>query len=58
MKCPECQFDNPADSKFCMECGKHLIPSEDISISHTKTIQTPAKELAMGTTFAGRYKLV
>ena len=58
MKCPECHFENPADSKFCKECGMHLVPSEDISVSHTKTIQRPAKELTMGAIFAGRYQLI
>jgi len=58
MKCPKCQFENPADSKFCKECGIQLKPSEEISISQTKTIQKPMKELNKGTTFAGRYNLI
>lgn len=24
MKCPECQFENPADAEFCNECGTNL----------------------------------
>ena len=24
MKCPKCQFDNPEDSRFCLECGGKL----------------------------------
>jgi hypothetical protein len=24
MKCPECQFENPEDSNFCLECGQKL----------------------------------
>ncbi|MGD9280092.1 MAG: adenylate/guanylate cyclase domain-containing protein [Desulfobacterales bacterium] len=24
MQCPECQFENPADSNFCLECGQKL----------------------------------
>ena len=24
MKCSKCQFDNPQDSKFCLECGQKL----------------------------------
>ena len=24
MKCPKCQFENPEDMKFCVECGKKL----------------------------------
>ena len=24
MKCPNCQFENPEDSNFCLECGQKL----------------------------------
>jgi len=24
MRCPKCQFDNPEDSNFCLECGQKL----------------------------------
>ncbi|MFH1242125.1 MAG: adenylate/guanylate cyclase domain-containing protein [Pseudomonadota bacterium] len=24
MKCPECQFENPVDAQFCIECGKPI----------------------------------
>ena len=57
MKCPECQFDNPSDSKFCKECGTQVIPSsEEISVPYTKTLQLPMKELEIGSVFAGRYQ--
>jgi serine/threonine-protein kinase len=58
MKCPECHFDNPSDSKFCKECGTQLILSEGASISPTKTLETPTEELTRGTTFAGRYEII
>jgi len=56
--CPKCQTDNPDDSKFCKECAALLPVSEKISISHTKTLLTPVKDLSKGTTFAGRYQLM
>jgi serine/threonine protein kinase/tetratricopeptide (TPR) repeat protein len=58
MKCPECHFNNPSDSKFCKECGTQLIPSEHASISPTKTLETPTEEITRGTTFAGRYEII
>jgi serine/threonine protein kinase/Tfp pilus assembly protein PilF len=58
MKCPECHFDNPSDSKFCKECGTQLIPSKEASVPPTKTLETPTEELTRGTTFAGRYEII
>ncbi|NIM58818.1 MAG: protein kinase, partial [Candidatus Aminicenantes bacterium] len=58
IKCPKCYFDNPSDSKYCRECATPLPSEERISISHTKTLQTPAKDLIKGTTFAGRYHII
>jgi len=58
IKCPECQFENPDDSKFCKECGTQIIPLEEIPASPTKTLETPAEELNTGSTFAGRYQII
>jgi serine/threonine protein kinase/Tfp pilus assembly protein PilF len=56
MKCPKCRTDNPYDSIFCSKCGTQILPTEEIS--KTKTLETPAKELTRGTTFAGRYEFI
>jgi TolB-like protein/tRNA A-37 threonylcarbamoyl transferase component Bud32/Tfp pilus assembly protein PilF len=32
--------------------------SEDVAFAHTKTLQTPVKDLIKGTTFAGRYQII
>ncbi len=58
IKCPKCQTENPDNSRFCADCGTQLLPAEEVSISHTKTLQTPVKELTQGTTFAGRYEII
>jgi len=57
MKCPKCHSDYPADTHFCSNCGTQLIPSEEISVSQTKTLQTPI-ELARRSTFANRYEVI
>jgi len=55
-KCPKCQYDNPADCKFCKECGTKL----DLTgrLSFTKTLETSADDLVRGTLFAGRYEII
>jgi serine/threonine protein kinase/Tfp pilus assembly protein PilF len=58
MKCPECNFENPADTKFCGECAAPLHPSEKISAPVTETLETPKEELTTGSTFAGRYQII
>jgi serine/threonine protein kinase/Flp pilus assembly protein TadD len=58
MKCPKCDTVNPDDSKFCKECATSL-PSFDGSLpSFTKTLETPATRLAIGTIFAERYEIL
>ncbi|MGD2246060.1 MAG: protein kinase [Candidatus Aminicenantes bacterium] len=56
IKCPQCDTDNPSDSKFCKECATPLPKQEDEV--HTKTAETPKEELTTGSTFAGRYQII
>jgi serine/threonine protein kinase/tetratricopeptide (TPR) repeat protein len=59
MKCPRCQFDNPADSRFCNRCGTQILsPQEPVSLTQTATLQTPLRELDAGSTFGGRYQVI
>jgi serine/threonine protein kinase/Tfp pilus assembly protein PilF len=58
MKCPQCQFENPGDTRFCGSCGAPLHPSQESVPSRTETLQTPRKELASGSLFAGRFQVI
>jgi len=58
MKCSECHFENPGDTRFCGNCGTQIKPLGDISESHTKTVHTPIKEMERGTTIADRYEII
>lgn len=56
MKCPNCQTENPPDSKYCKECATPLtsLGMPDV----TKTLETPREELTRGTLFADRYEII
>ena len=58
VKCPKCNADNLDDSRFCHKCATLLPSPEEISVSHTKTLETPVEELTRGTTFVGRYEII
>jgi len=58
MKCPKCQTDNPADSKYCKECATPIAHSEIPQFSVTKTLETSTETLGRGTLFAGRYEVI
>jgi len=70
--CPKCRADNPETVKFCGECGTPLrghvpdspesgtgpLNSKDILPQVTETYKTAVRELATGSTFAGRYQVI
>ncbi len=57
MKCPQCQTENPPDSKFCKECATPLPKKNGGSFSFTHTL-TPAAVLSTGSLFAERYRII
>ena len=58
IKCPKCQAENPETVKFCSERGTQFPSSKTTRPDVTETLQTPIKELATGSTFAGRYQVI
>ena len=58
IKCPKCQFENPADTRFCGNCAVPLASAEEIAFSKTMTIQQPPKFISRGSTLAGKYRIV
>ncbi|MGD9347410.1 MAG: serine/threonine-protein kinase, partial [Candidatus Aminicenantes bacterium] len=58
VRCPECNTENPEDSKYCKECAAPLSPSDDASIALTKTLETPIRILKRGTLFGERYEII
>jgi serine/threonine protein kinase/Tfp pilus assembly protein PilF len=58
IQCVECQFENPDSTLFCGKCGSKFPLSDEAAIFLTRTIETPAKDLITGTTFAGRYQII
>ena len=56
--CPTCHSDNPETQRFCGECGTQLPLPQDHPPVVTETLQTPARELTTGSTFAGRYQVI
>jgi len=56
VKCPNCNTTNTQDSQFCKKCASPLSLSVDPSV--TKTLETPAKGLSLGSLFADRYEII
>jgi TolB-like protein/tRNA A-37 threonylcarbamoyl transferase component Bud32/Tfp pilus assembly protein PilF len=56
--CPKCHLENPDTQKFCGDCGTKLSSLEEAPFSQTKTIRSPLKGLAKGTTLAGKYSII
>jgi len=59
MRCPRCQSDNAAETRFCGRCGAPLPAAAEPGRSSTQFLAPPpVRELLPGETFAGRYQVV
>jgi len=57
MKCPNCQTENPSESRFCLHCATPLKDDRE-DFSTIKTAQLPSFDLARGDIFADRYEII
>jgi serine/threonine protein kinase/Tfp pilus assembly protein PilF len=59
MRCPSCRSENPDETRFCGRCGVPLPGPAGPGQSSTVAMPAPpARELAPGETFAGRYQVI
>jgi serine/threonine protein kinase/Tfp pilus assembly protein PilF len=58
MKCPNCNHENPSETRFCGNCGTSLSPTGDVPVQPTRTLLTSMRDLTIGSTFAGRYQVI
>jgi serine/threonine protein kinase/Flp pilus assembly protein TadD len=58
MKCPNCQYENPSETKFCGNCGTSLPSAGEVPVQATRTLLTSMRDLIIGSTFAGRYQVI
>ncbi len=58
LRCPECDTENPSDSRFCKACASPLRDVKDADLSYTKTLEIPPLELKRGSLFAERYEII
>jgi len=58
IKCPKCHSDNTDTARFCSNCATSLPSSEEIPVSHTKTLETPREEFTRGTILGGDMRII
>jgi serine/threonine protein kinase/Tfp pilus assembly protein PilF len=58
MRCPHCDFENPAASPACLRCAAPLTLFEQATVDKTRTLLEPPTGFGRGKTFAGRYEII
>ncbi len=59
MKCSKCGVDNPAETRFCGQCGTSLFSTtDDVLEAPTRTLITSTHKIRIGANFANRYHIL
>jgi len=58
IQCPKCHLANAESQKFCGDCGTKLSSLGEAAFPPTATFQAPQKQLAKGSTLAGKYRII
>ncbi len=58
MNCPNCHSENPEGAFYCAKCAAPLKTPEQPASPPTRTLQQTSPNLAIGSTFAGRYQVI
>jgi serine/threonine protein kinase/tetratricopeptide (TPR) repeat protein len=58
IKCPHCDVENPESAQYCAECGVRLETDKKTRVSQPLPLETPEEELAVGSTFSERFKVI
>jgi serine/threonine protein kinase/Flp pilus assembly protein TadD len=58
MKCSNCKFDNPENTKFCGNCASPLILPEETVEAQTETLATPIHDIMRGRVLDERYEII
>jgi len=56
-KCPHCHSDNSDTARFCSNCATSLGASRERDPALTKTLESPARVVALKTLLAGHYEV-
>jgi len=59
VRCPQCEFENAKETRFCGRCGAPLREPSRPELSSTRIlVPPPLRDLSPGETFARRYQVI
>lgn len=58
MKCPNCNSENPENSRYCNKCATTFLFKDETLVAPPDVIFLPEKKIKKGETLAGKYKII